>query len=79
MLGVNIDYLPMSLIGLIVTLVIVGVVMWLVNTYIPMEATYKKLINIVVIIAVVLWLLYVFGILGHGGGNIGDIKVPKVQ
>lgn len=79
MLWINVSYVPMSLIGLIVTLVIVGVVMWLVNTYIPMEATYKKLINIVVIIAVVLWLLYVFGILSHGSGNIGDIKVPRVQ
>lgn len=72
----SVSYFPMSLIGLIVTLVIVGVVMWLVNTYIPMEATYKKLINIVVIIAVVLWLLYVFGVLPGSGG---DIRVPKIK
>lgn len=79
MLGVNIDYLPMSLIGLIITLVVVGVIMWLINAYIPMEANIKKILNVVVIIIVILWLLYAFGILGGGGGNIGDIKVPKVQ
>lgn len=53
----------MSLISLIVVLIVVGVLLWLVNTYIPMEATMKKIVNIVVIIVVCLWLLSVFGIL----------------
>lgn len=53
----------MSLISLVVVLIVVGVLLWLVNTYIPMDATVKKIINIVVIIAVCLWLLTVFGIL----------------
>lgn len=53
----------MSLIALVIVLIIVGVLLWLLNTQIPMDATIKKIINIVVIIAVCLWLLSVFGIL----------------
>jgi hypothetical protein len=54
----------MNLISLIVGLVIVGVLLWLVNNYLPMEPRIKQILNIVVIIAVVLWLLNVFGIIG---------------
>lgn len=53
----------MSLITLVVLLIIVGVLLWVVNTQIPMDAVIKKIINIVVIIVVCLWLLSVFGIL----------------
>ncbi len=53
----------MSLIALIVLLIVIGVLLWVVNTQIPMDATIKKIINIVVIIVVCLWLLSVFGIL----------------
>jgi hypothetical protein len=53
----------MSLISLIVLLIVVGVLLYLTNTYIPMEATMKKIINIVVIVVVCLWLLSIFGIL----------------
>lgn len=53
----------MSLITLVVLLIIVGVLLWVVNTQIPMDATIKKIINIVVIIVVCLWLLSIFGIL----------------
>jgi hypothetical protein len=46
--------------------------LWLANTYIPMDPTIKKIINIVVIIAVVLWLLSVFGVFaGMGGVRVG--------
>jgi hypothetical protein len=55
----------MSLIAIILALIIVGVLLWLVNAYIPMDATIKRIINIVVIIVVVLWLLKVFGIWGY--------------
>ena len=65
----------MSLISLVITLVVVGVLLWLVNTYIPMDGKIKKIVNIVVVIAVVLWLLSAFGVLGHSG----DIRVPRVQ
>ncbi|HVC49134.1 MAG TPA: Thivi_2564 family membrane protein [Burkholderiales bacterium] len=58
----------MPLIQLVVTLIVVGVLLWLVNTYIPMQTTIKKIINAVVIIAVVLWLLSAFGLLGFLSG-----------
>ena len=54
----------MSLISLVVTLIVVGVLLWLANTYIPMDAKIKNIINVVVVIAVVLWLLQIFGVLG---------------
>lgn len=65
----------MSLISLVVTLIVVGVLLWLVNAYIPMDGKIKKILNIVVVICVVLWLLSVFGILG----NSGDLRVPRVS
>ncbi len=58
----------MPLIQLVIVLVVVGVVLWLINTYIPMEATIKKILNVVVIIAVILWLLSAFGVLGSLSG-----------
>jgi hypothetical protein len=47
----------MELIQLVVVLIVIGVLLWLVNTYIPMDDRMKQIINAVVIIAVVLWLL----------------------
>jgi len=58
----------MSLINLVVVLIVVGVLLWLVNTYIPMDRKIKNILNIIVVIVVVLWLLQVFGILGSLGG-----------
>jgi hypothetical protein len=55
---------PMPLIQLVVVLVVVGVILWVVNSYIPMQSTMKSILNAVVIIAVILWLLSVFGIIG---------------
>jgi hypothetical protein len=54
----------MSLISLVVVLIVVGVLLWLVNTYIPMDGKIKSILNAVVVIAVVIWLLQVFGLLG---------------
>jgi hypothetical protein len=65
----------MSLISLAVTLIVIGVLLWLVNSYIPMDGKIKKILNVVVVICVVVWLLYAFGILNHSG----DIRVPRVQ
>ena len=53
----------MTLINLIVILAIVGVLMYLVNTYVPMSAGVKKLLNIAVVVVLVLWLLKAFGLL----------------
>jgi 1-acyl-sn-glycerol-3-phosphate acyltransferase len=54
----------MSLITLVIILVVVGVVLWLINSYIPMQSTIKKILNAVVVIVVVLWLLSAFGVIG---------------
>jgi len=58
----------MPLISLIVTLVVVGVILWLVNNYIPMDGKIKTILNVVVVIVVVLWLLSLFGVLGSLSG-----------
>ena len=65
----------MSLISLAITLVVIGVLLWLVNSYIPMAGSIKKILNAVVVVCVVVWLLYAFGILHHSG----DIRVPQIQ
>jgi hypothetical protein len=54
----------MDLINVVVILVVVGVLLWLVNTYIPMDGKIKQILNIVVVIVVVIWLLQAFGLLG---------------
>jgi hypothetical protein len=54
----------MLLIQLVIALVIVGVALWAINAYIPMEAAIKKILNVVVILVVLLWLLNIFGLLG---------------
>jgi hypothetical protein len=54
----------MPLVTLVITLIVVGVLLWLVNTYIPMDAKIKKIINVVVVIVVIIWLLRVFGVWG---------------
>lgn len=53
----------MPLIQLIVILVVIGVILWLINNYIPMQSTIKKILNAVIIIAVIIWLLSVFGVI----------------
>jgi hypothetical protein len=52
------------LINLIITLIVVGVVLYLINNYLPMDGKIKSILNIVVVIAVILWLLRSFGMLG---------------
>lgn len=53
----------MPILQLIAVLVAFGVIMWAINTYIPMSAGVKKLLNIAVIVVLVLWLLKAFGLL----------------
>jgi len=55
----------MSLFSLVIALVVVGVLLWLINTYIPMDRKIKNILNVVVVIVVVLWLLSVFGLLNQ--------------
>jgi hypothetical protein len=54
----------MPLINIVVILIVVGVLLWLVNNYIPMDGKIKNILNVVVVVVVVLWLLQVFGIIG---------------
>jgi multisubunit Na+/H+ antiporter MnhE subunit len=54
----------MSLFSILVGLIVVGVILWLVNNFIPMDRKIKSILNVVVIILVVLWLLNAFGFLG---------------
>jgi hypothetical protein len=61
----------MSIIGVIVVIVVVGVVLYLVNTVIPMDPKVRVVLQVVVVLALVLWLLQVFGLLS---GNIGRIR-----
>lgn len=63
----------MSVINLIIILVIIGVILWLVNTYVPMDAKIKQILNIAIVIIVVLWLLQLFI------GPVADIRVGPVR
>jgi hypothetical protein len=65
----------MSLMSLIVTLIVVGVLLWLLNTYLPMDAKIKQILNAVVVIVVILWLLSAFGVLGRANA----IQLPRVR
>jgi hypothetical protein len=61
----------MPLISVVVVLIVVGVLLWLVNSYIPMDGKIKNILNAVVVIAIVIWLLQVFGLLT----SLTDIRV----
>jgi hypothetical protein len=52
----------MPLLSILLTLIVVGVLLWLVNRFIPMAGSIKSILNAVVVIGVVLWLLDVFGL-----------------
>jgi hypothetical protein len=52
----------MPLLQVVIVLIVVGVLLWLVNRFIPMQSTIKSILNAVVVIAVVLWLLNLFGL-----------------
>jgi hypothetical protein len=53
---------PMPLLQIVTVLIVVGVLLWLINRFIPMQGTIKSILNAVVVIVVVLWLLNVFGL-----------------
>ncbi len=58
----------MPLINLVIILVVVGVILWLINNYIPMDGKIKSILNVVVVIVVIIWLLGVFGVIGSLSG-----------
>lgn len=63
----------MTLVGIVVVLVVVGLILWLINTYIPMAGAIKSLLNIVVF--VLIWLLQVFGLIG----SINGVHIPNLK
>jgi hypothetical protein len=60
----------MSLITVIIVLIVVGLVLWLINNYIPMDGKIKSILNIVVVICVIIWLLKAFGLLSKLDMNV---------
>ena len=61
----------MSVLTIVIVLVVVGLVLWLINNYIPMDRKIKSILNIVVVIIVIIWLLRAFGLLD----NLKSLKV----
>jgi hypothetical protein len=61
----------MDLIQLVLILIAVGVGLYLINRYIPMDAKIKSILNIVVVIVVIIWLLKLFGVLDAGTIHVG--------
>jgi hypothetical protein len=59
------------MIGVLVVLVVVGVCLWMVQTYVPMAAPIKTVITVVVVLFLCLWLLQVFG--------VADLPMPRVR
>ena len=65
----------MTLASIVVVLVVVGLLMWLINTYIPMAAGINSLLNVVVFIVVAVWVLQGFGLVG----NIPGVHMPSLR
>lgn len=65
----------MSLVNIVVVLVVVGLVMWLINTYIPMANAIKSLLNVVVFVVVLVWVLQGFGVIGA----IPGVTMPRLR
>lgn len=61
----------MPLLTIVLVLIVVGVLLWLINAYIPMAGPIKTILNIVVIVCVILWILSMFGLIG----NVGNIRL----
>lgn len=59
----------MSLIHLVLILVVIGIVLWLINNYIPMDAKIKMIVNIVIVIVIIVWLLSLIS------PGISDVRV----
>ena len=56
--------MPAPIVHIVLILVVVGLVMWLINTYIPMAGAIKSLLNIVVFVVLLIWILQTFGLIG---------------
>jgi hypothetical protein len=65
----------MTLLDTVLVLVVVGLLMWLINQYIPMAGGIKSLLNIVVFVVVLIWVLQIFGLIG----NIPGVRIPRLM
>ena len=63
----------MSLLTVVMVIVVVGVLLWALNNFIPMDGKIKSILNAVVVIVLILWLLQAFGIIG----SLGAVRVGK--
>jgi len=63
----------MPLVTIVIVLIVVGVLLWLINNFIPMASSIKTILNLVVVITVVIWLLQVFGL----WGSVTHYRLPK--
>lgn len=66
---------PTPLITIILTLIVVGFILWLINTFIPMAGSIKSILNFVLVVAVILWLLYGLGIISQSG----NVSLPEIK
>ncbi|WP_394366233.1 Thivi_2564 family membrane protein [Sunxiuqinia indica] len=55
----------MPLLSILIVILVVGVLLWIINSFIPMDSKIKQIFNIVVVIALVVWLLKAFGVLAY--------------
>lgn len=62
----------MPIVSIVITLIIVGMLLWLINNYIPMAGSIKTILNVVVVVAVCIWVLNAFGI----WGTLTQYRVP---
>lgn len=65
----------MTLVDIALILIVIGVVMWLINTFVPMGGGMKGLLNVVVFVVVLIWLLRVFGLIGPVPG----VRLPRIM
>jgi len=52
----------MSLLSILIAIIVVGVLLWVINTFLPMDRQIKRIFNIVVVVALIIWLLKAFGL-----------------
>lgn len=65
----------MTLIDIVLVFVVVGLIMWLINAFIPMAAGIKSLLNVVVFVVVLIWVLQIFGVVGP----IPGVHIPRLM
>jgi len=65
----------MPLVSVVLTLIAVGVLLWLINSYVPMQRAIKATINVFVVVAVVMWLGYGYGVISESG----EIHLPRFR